>query len=176
VRPRARSLGAREALGPRPAPPAPPQVTDLGLRALAPLPLADLDVSGCMLLHPECLAGLSHLTGLRRLAAHGMGDGDDGAWLAPDTLRPLSALTRLTCLSLGTAARGLAPAAAARGDVGSGARYAEGAALLASRLPQLRALALLASLGTAPGGDALLRALRPLRHLEVRRATVGGIF
>ena len=162
-----------------------PQITNLGLRALAPLPLVDLDVSGCLLIEPflasgappgdpGCLASLSHLTTLRRLAAHGQGGGGGtgGAGeLAPDALRPLSALTGLTSLSLGTAAPGARAAAAVLAEEGGarrrGAAAGAGAAALAQWLPRLQALTLLAPKALAPGADAALGAQLPLEHLEV---------
>jgi len=86
------------------------QITNLGLRALAPLPLEDLDVSSCLLIDPYprgradpgCPASVAHLTRLRRLAAHSQGDGDDGGCLTAPALRALSRLRLLTELSVGT--------------------------------------------------------------------------
>lgn len=89
----------------------PPQITTLGLQALAPLrSLVRLDVSSCLLMHPYrhggdagCTACLAYMTSLRHLATHRQGGGDEGSYLAASVLGGLRRLTGLTALSVGTA-------------------------------------------------------------------------
>ena len=168
-------------------------------------PLEDLSVSSCLLLKPRATSvdcglpdAVARLTRLRRLAAHHVGDGDDGATLAFSTLRPLSALSALTKLSIGSDRSGqelrsihsawLETQRAA--DDGRAAEAAEARVRLARRLTDLRCAAGhgLAALGTwlprlqrlsvaacmlvAPSGDDAFAGLSQLGELEV--GGVGG--
>ncbi|KAI8477483.1 MAG: hypothetical protein J3K34DRAFT_515809 [Monoraphidium minutum] len=164
-----------------------PRITNLGIRALAPLPLQDLDISGCLLLRPEpsasdpgCLAGACRLTALRRLAAARLGGGDRGGGFAPRALRPLAELTGLTSLCLGHPeadhlldedaflgfADGDPEGGGGGGNAARRAAAAAGLALLSEALPALRALSVAAPPRFAPGGDAALGALLPCSGLE----------
>lgn len=153
------------------------QITCLGLRALTPLPLARLDVSGCLLVAPAgevedgCAAVAAALTGLTALRMHGQGPSDDGAVLAPAALEPLSALTGLRELSVGHAAlaqplRLAAIAVEGRPLVSREMRltralYAAGCAALLLHLPaaRLRRLRLDAAWAFAPDADAVVDAI-----------------
>ncbi|GBF88575.1 hypothetical protein Rsub_01290 [Raphidocelis subcapitata] len=185
-----------------------PLITNLGLRALARPPLEDLSISSCLLLAPEpCAskgdpglpASIAHLTRLRRLAAHRLGDGDDGATLALTTLRPLSALSALTELSIGSdrsgqelrsirsewletqhpAAHGGDAAEAGEAQIRLTRRLVDarraagqGVAALGGWLPRLRRLSVAACMLVAPSGDDSFAGLSLLGDLEDLRLTL----